>query len=107
MAFVTEIVKDAFREANLIPITQSPTLDEQTEALRLLNRFIRSTFGNETGDRLQSFPVGTNNVITTTSLPTYTFTGASYAPLNARLVVNTTAATTINLHPEETLPPLH
>lgn len=40
MALVSEIIKDAYREANLIPITQSPTLDEQTEALRLLNRFV-------------------------------------------------------------------
>ncbi len=100
MALVNEIVKDAYREANLIPITQSPTLDESTEALRLLNRFVRSIFGNEAGDKLQSFPVGTNNVTTTVSLPTYTFTGSSYAPLNARLMVNVTSPTTINLHPD-------
>jgi hypothetical protein len=100
MALVTEIVKDAYREANLIPITQSPTLDEQTEALRLLNRFVRSIFGNEAGDRLQSFPVGTNNVATTASLPTYNFTGANYVPLNSRLMFNVTAPTTVNLHPD-------
>ena len=100
MAFVYEIIKDAFREANLIPITQSPTLDEQTEALRLLNRFVRSIFGNEAGDKLQSFAVGTGNVLTTSSLPTYTFSGTLYVPLNARLMVNITAATTLNLHPD-------
>jgi len=100
MALVIEIVKDAFREANLIPITQSPTLDESTEALRLLNRFVRSIYGNEAGDKLQSFPVGTNNVATQASLPVYTFTGTQYAPLNARLMVNVTTPTTINLHPD-------
>jgi len=100
MALVYEIIKDAYREANLIPITQSPTLDEQTEALRLLNRFVRSVFGNESGDKLQSLAVGTNNVTTTHSLPTYTFTGSNYAPLNSRLVVNITTPSTVNLHPD-------
>jgi len=100
LALVIEIIKDAYREANLIPITQSPTLDESTEALRLLNRFVRSIFGNEAGDKLQSFPIGTNNVATTTSLPTYTFTGANYAPLNARLMANIVTTTTVNLHPD-------
>lgn len=100
MALVHEIIKDAFREANLIPITQSPTLDEQTEALRLLNRFVRSIFGNEAGDKLQSFAVGTNNITTTASMPTYTFTGVNYVPLNARLVANLAAPVTVNLHPD-------
>ena len=100
MAFVYEIVKDAFREANLIAITQSPTLDEQTEALRLLNRFVRSIFGNEAGDKLQSAAVGTGNVTTTGSLPTYSFTGTNYSPLNVRLLCNIAAPTSINLHPD-------
>ena len=100
MALVYEIIKDAYREANLIPINQSPTLDEQTEALRLLNRFVRSIFGNEAGDKLQQFAVGTNNVVTTTSLPTYNFVTPNYVPLNARLMVNNTAPMTVQLHPD-------
>lgn len=100
MALVHEIIKDAYREANLIPITQNPTVDEQTEALRLLNRFVRSIFGNEAGDKLQSIAVGSNNVTTTGSLPIYTFTGTSYVPLNTRLMANIVAATAINLHPD-------
>jgi hypothetical protein len=100
MALVSEIIKDAFREANLIPITQSPTLDEQAEALRLLNRFVRSIFGNEAGDKLQSFAVGSLNVVTTTQLPIFDFTTPNYVPLNARLMVNISAATQVNLHPD-------
>ena len=100
MALVYEIIKDAYREANLIPITQSPTLDEQNEALRLLNRFVRSVYGAEAGDKLQQFAVGTNNVVTTASLPTYTFTGTNYVPLNARLIANLSTATVVNLHPD-------
>lgn len=100
MTLVHEIIKDAFREANLISITQSPTLDEQAEALRLLNRFVRSIFGVEAGEKLQSLAVGSNNVTTTNSLPTYTVTGEAYVPLNARLLINTTAPLTVNLHPD-------
>lgn len=100
MAVVHEIIKDAYREANLIPITQSPTLDEQIEALRLLNRFVRSIFGNEAGDKLQSLAVGSNGVTTTSSLPVYSFTGANYAPLNARIMANISAPTIVNLHPD-------
>ncbi len=100
MALVSEIIKDAFREANLIPIMQSPTLDEQAEALRLLNRFVRSIFGNEAGDKLQSFAVGSLNVVTTTQLPIFDFTTPNYVPLNARLMVNISAATQVNLHPD-------
>lgn len=99
MALVSEIIKDAFREANLIPITQSPTLDEQEEALRLLNRFVRSIFGNEAGDKLQSFAVGQLDVVTTAQPPIFDFTTPYYVPLNARLMVNISAATQINLHP--------
>jgi hypothetical protein len=100
MSLVFEIVKDAYREANLIPITQSPTLDEQTEALRLLNRFVRSVFGNEAGDKLQPLALGTNNVVTPTQLPNYTFTGTNYVPLNSRLMANIAVATSVNLHPD-------
>jgi hypothetical protein len=100
MAYVYEIIKDAFREANLIAITQNPTLDEQTEALRLFNRFVKSIFGNEAGDKLQSRLVGTGNVVTTTALPTYTYTSPNYIPLNSRLVCNLTTPTSLNLHPD-------
>ncbi len=100
MALVYEIIKDAFREANLIPITQSPTLDEQTEALRLLNRFVRSIFGAEAGEVLRSVAVGTNNVNTVSPVTSYDFTYPNYVPLNLRLVVNNLAPMTVQLHPD-------
>jgi len=100
MALVSEIIKDAFREANLIPITQSPTANEQDEALRLLNRFVRSVFGNEVGEKLQSYSIGDNNVISDDLPFVFDFTTPYYVPLNARLVANLTASTTINLNPE-------
>lgn len=99
MAFVYEIIKDAFREANILAITQTPSLDEQNEALRLLNRYIKSILGNEAGDKLQSFAIGTGNIATVGPLPIYTFTQPNYTPLNARIMANITGPLTLNLHP--------
>ena len=48
---VSQIIEDAYREANLIAVGESPTTAQQTEGLRLYNRFITSLFGNDgTGD---------------------------------------------------------
>lgn len=99
MALVTEIIKDSFREANLIPITQTPTLDEQAEALRLLNRFVKSLFGMEAGEKLQPYVVGTNNIATPTAVCSHNFSSPYYVPLNARLLVNNSSSQTVQLNP--------
>jgi hypothetical protein len=100
MALVSEIIKDAFREANLIPINQEPSLAEQTEGLRLLNRFVRSVFGNEAGDKLRTYAIGEAGVITPASLESYDFTASKYVPLNARLLANLSESQVLNLHPD-------
>lgn len=99
MTLVSQIITDAYREGNLIPITQTPSATEQTEALRLFNRFVKSVYGNDAGDNFQSFGIGNNNVQTPQSLPVYNFSSPNYVPLNARLICNLTAAATLNLHP--------
>lgn len=99
MTLVLEIITDAFREADLIPITQVPTLEEQVEALRLLDRFLWSLLGNEAGDKLKSFGVGSLNVVSTNQIPAFNFSTPNYVPLNSRLIANLEAATQINLHP--------
>ena len=49
---VSDLITDAFRENNLIPIGSVPTVDEQTEGLNLLNRFVDGLFGYELGENL-------------------------------------------------------
>lgn len=57
MTTALSIILDGFREGNLIPVGQSPTAAEQTEALRRLNRFIAGVFGEEMGENLADWPV--------------------------------------------------
>ncbi len=57
MTTASELVKQAFRESNLIPIGQSPTLAESSEGLSRLNNLLFSLFGHELGVKLMDWPV--------------------------------------------------
>lgn len=50
MTTAQEIIDQAFREGQLIPVGASPTSDERTEGLGRLNSFIKSLFGFELGE---------------------------------------------------------
>lgn len=99
MTLVSEIIRDAYREGNLIAVSADPTTAEQAEALRLLNRYVSSVYGNEAGEGFGSFPVGRNNVDVPSGFPFDTLTATDFVPLNVRLVMNLDAATTVHLHP--------
>jgi hypothetical protein len=101
MTTVSDIILDAYRESNLIPVSTTPTVAEQTEGLRLLNRIFLSAIGNKAGDRLQPFPFGRNNVAFPTSydIDSYIYTSNWFVPLNKQLVLNLTEPKTIRLHP--------
>jgi hypothetical protein len=49
LTLVSEIITDAFRQSNLVAVGTTPTTEETTEALRYLNRIVKSVFGNEAG----------------------------------------------------------
>lgn len=96
MTILSDIIQQAYRDANLVPIgTDTTTTAEKAEALKRLQVIILSVLGQEMGEGLQSFPIGDNNV-TTSWVPTV----PSYIPLNTRLVCNLTAAQTVYLHPD-------
>lgn len=98
---ISQIIADAYREANLIAVETSPTANQQTEGLRLFNRFLRSLFGNEMGDPLEPVPYGNNNVDTATLRTSY-YEGVLnyYIPMNSRLLANLSSAKTLNLYPK-------
>lgn len=95
MTLVSEIILDAFRQSNLIAITVDPTEAQQTEALRHLNRIVKSVFGVEVGEPLHDTPYGDfNDVYFDTVLDTDT------DPLleeNSRLVVSLSQPHTVYL----------
>lgn len=102
MTLVSAIIRDAYRESNLIDISRDPTTDESAEGLRLLNRYVLSLFGNEAGDGLTSVPIGRNNIDRPSGFPGYTNQpdSAWVVPVDTRLVLNLTSAQTVYLHPK-------
>lgn len=100
MTLISSIIADAFRESNLTAIGASPTSAEQTEALRVLNRFISSLFGGKVGQELKTINYGTNNVTTTDQVFDHKpFIDDTHVPANKRLMLNLAAATTLYLNP--------
>lgn len=55
MTAATSLIQSAYREGNLIAVGASPTSAEQTEALLLLNNFVRGIYGYEMGENLSDW----------------------------------------------------
>lgn len=98
---VKQIIEDAYRESNLNAINQPVEAGEMQEAFRLLERIVESVYGLEGGDRLESFPVGDNNIFSPSGFPytDITLGGDFFIPLNSRLILNTDKSMTLDLHP--------
>lgn len=100
MTTLKTIIRDAYREANLLPINQQPTAGEEQEALRLFNRFLRSVFGNEAGSKYTPYSLGKSGVNSHShDLPVIRVSGSDYAPLNSKIFCNLDSPEEINLHP--------
>jgi hypothetical protein len=87
----SSIITDAYRESNIIPMGNTPTTNQQTEALGRLNTLLHSTLGNEVGDALYELIIGGSN--------SQAELLNDYIPDNTRLVLNLAAATTFKLDP--------
>src|SRR5581483_4403697 len=57
MTLATAIIASAFREGNLIPVGQSPSTTQQTEALDRLNALVRGILGYKMGENLRDWLV--------------------------------------------------
>lgn len=101
MTVVSQIISDALRQSNLIALGTSPTLAQQSEGLRFLNRIVRSVFGNEAGENLTPFPLGKLNIDRPQGFPWYNQqpSGQWYVPENYRLMANLQEPLTVYLHP--------
>ena len=81
MTLLKDIIRDAYREANLLPIGQDLSTEQEVEGFNSLIRIIDSVFGNEVGEEL--FPIVDETaevlfdnsilLLTPTSLSTYYF----------------------------------
>lgn len=99
MTTLAEVIRAAYREGDLIPIARDPTAQEQAEALPRLQSLLASVLGNEAGEKLESLPIGNNNVSAPLGYPAWQPLISWWAPLNVRLVCNLTGSTPINMNP--------
>lgn len=100
MTILTDIIQQAFRDANLIPIGTSPTAAETAEGLKRLQVLIRSVLGNEAGENLTAIMVGNTNVVS----PQGSYDNSQEwtlrpLPLNVRAMCNLTGAQTLYANP--------
>lgn len=102
MTLTSQIITDAYRRSNIIALGVSPSAAQQDEALRYLNRIVKSVFGNEVGDPLIAFPVGNNNYQRPAGYPWWNTVPDNYwfVPKNVRTVLNVnTPNINLYLHP--------
>lgn len=97
MTTVLAIVQQAYRESNLLAITQTLDSNREAEGLAKLNWVIASALGSVIGEPLVDWPVGTAGV--DEFAPNWNSTQWSKPPPNSRLVVNLTTDETISLPP--------
>lgn len=101
MTTAYQIIVDAYRQSNLIALGVAPTQAQETEALRYLNRILKSVFGNEVGEQLQGFPIGGNNIERPSGYPHWTGTpsGQWFVPKNTLANMNVTESVDLFLTP--------
>lgn len=102
MTTVTQIIYDAYRQSNLLAIGVAPTTLEQEEALRYLNRIVKSVFGNEAGDPLTAFPIGRNGISRPSGYPWWDDVPDNdwFVNKNLRVMLNLENSLSLYLHPD-------
>lgn len=102
MTLVSDIIRDAYRESNLIAVNASPTTAEVDEGLRLLNRIIDSVYGFEAGEDYHEIIIGRNDIERPSGFPWYSQVPDTvdwFVPDNARLILNLTSPQDLYLTP--------
>lgn len=62
MTLTQVIISDSYRESMLTPLGGQPDAAQTAEGLRLLQRVVSSVFGNEVGENLVTWPIGSNYI---------------------------------------------
>ena len=101
MTQISDIITDAFRESNLIPLNATPTAPETTEGLNRLQAIIKSVLGNEVGYIMQDWKVTSASAITMPSGVALSSAQASawYVQPQARLQCSLSTSTSLSLDP--------
>jgi len=99
---ILNIISDALRETNLIPLGVAPNTDQQNEAFSKLQSIVSSVLGNEMGENLIPFALGQDNITSPKGYPWWnnSLPGNLFVQTNLRIMCNLTGAGYINLHPK-------
>lgn len=105
MTTIGQLVTDAYRENNIIPITRTPTTAEMAEAVARMSNIIVSYFGYELGEKLYDWnvpdPQRTAPVSAHYPYTPYTADKPAdvylYPPPNVRIVAKNVSSTTLYL----------
>lgn len=99
MTLVSSIIGDAFREGNILPLGRVPNANQTAEALRLYNQNIRSIYGDDAGESLTDWPLGSFDVTEPGFIENRTLDMIQRPTINRRLLATNLAAITVYLTP--------
>ena len=99
MTLISSLIADAFREGNILPLGRAPSANQQTEALRLFNGLLNAIYGDDAGESLLDWPLGTYGYESPNFGPPYTPYCIEHPNINRRLIATNTEAKTIFLTP--------
>lgn len=92
MTTALEIIEQAFRETNLIPVGKSPTTDQRAEALTRLNVLVSSVLGFEVGEKLQDWYIGLEGIAIQDRPWGWDQIVWQFPPINSRLLCSVQSA---------------
>lgn len=98
VTLVSDIIRDGYRESNLVALNAEPNANQTREALRLLNSFVFSLYNQE----LTPYDLGKGGSRRPTSFPDNTDLIDWFIPENTRLMLNLLSPTTVYLPPVPT-----
>jgi hypothetical protein len=99
VTLISSIITDAYREANILPLGRAPNANQVTEALRLYNALLNAIYGDDAGEALADWPLGTFGNESPSYVFPYTDFAVTHPTINRRLIANNTVAKTIYLTP--------
>lgn len=99
MTGILSIITDAYREGNILPLRKAPDTFQIAEALRLFNANIRSIYGDDAGEGLTDWPLGSFGVDEPGFVDPRTTDLIQRPTINSRLIATNAAAFTAYLTP--------
>lgn len=92
MTAVLDIINDALRETNLIPLGVAPSEAQQQEAFKRLSTIVSGVLGNEAGENLNPLPLGQEGIDSPSGYPWWSnnLPANVFVKSNTRVMLNLT-----------------